>query len=493
MGAEVSMRHAQRVSSVVLGLFAVAISAIGVASAHESVERVYRLAGEDRVATAVAVADHQLSLRCAEPCSYGETVVLARADDYADALAGGPLAAALNAPLLLTGSDQLDRRTAEWLATNESMQVYLLGGERALSRVVEDELSRNGFGVTRVSGLNRYATAAAVAHRLAELGGPARVLTLVDGFDADPGRGWSDAQAATPLVVQEGGAVLLAETASLTEPTRDAIRDLAPSTVRIIGGTAAVSADVEAEVEALVSDVQRIAGSDRYQTTAAVAHASIQAGASPKVLYFATGDSFPDALAAGPAAAVNGSVLLLAGREQVSVAVREFLADYGDEVRDLIMVGGRLPDHTIGEIRVLLGMCDAYGNDSDADSEPGFSLSVAFQAYGQEDDLAPGGEWFGICNFRNENRDVGGWTASTEDNSGADGGDLGEHELVLPEGTFVEPHSLLKVYIGVGTGEDHSIALDLDQEVLDDHAGRIAMSDEAGIELKGVSWLDSVD
>lgn len=32
----------------------------------------YRLAGNDRVATVVAVADHQLSLRCAERCTYGE-------------------------------------------------------------------------------------------------------------------------------------------------------------------------------------------------------------------------------------------------------------------------------------------------------------------------------------------------------------------------------------------------------------------------------------
>lgn len=460
------MRHAPRISLMALMLVAVLITEIGVASAHESVERVYRLAGDDRVATAVAVAEHQLALRCGEPCSYGETVVLARADDYADAISGGPLAAALNAPLLLTGSEELDRRSGEWLVRNATVYVYLLGGEKALSRELEEELYRNGIGeVIRVGGLNRYATAAAVAQRLSELGDPAPILTLVEGIDPDPGRGWPDALAATPLVFQEGGAVLLTDTASLAEPTRDAILELSPSTVRIIGGTGAVSASVEAEVEALGPDVQRIAGADRYQTAGAVTRASIEAGASSRVVYFATGENFPDALAAGSAAAATGAVLMLAPRDHVPASIVEFVADYGDQVRDLIFVGGRLPDHTVdesaeGEIRGLLGMCDGPGFYSgDERSDVDLLPYVAYRAPDQDDDLAPGGEWFGICNAYDEDLGLGGWTVKTEDRSGSAGGDLGDHEVVLPEGTFVEPHSLLRIYVGSGTGEDHTVAL----------------------------------
>lgn len=489
------MRLAPRVAAVVVVSLAVLVSAVGVASAHESVERVYRLAGGDRVATAVAVADHQRSLPCADPCSYGESVVLARADDYADAIAGGPLAAALNAPLLLTGSNELDQRTGEWLVANSVRQVYLLGGEKALSRQLAAELERNGFRVTRVSGLNRYATAAAVADRLAELSGPARVLTLVEGINADPARGWPDALAATPLVVQEGGAVLLTDTASLAEPTRDAIRDLAPSTVRIVGGTGAVSARVEAEVEALVPDVQRMAGSDRYQTAVAVARASIEAGATPSTLFVATGENCPDALAAGPAAAATGSVMLLAPRDRLPASVQEFLADHGAQVRDLIFVGGRSSNPSVdqsaeAEIRRSFGMCDAEGNYSDDErTDRDLSLSALPHAYDRDDDLDPGGEWFGICNAYDEDLDVSGWTMGTQDNSGSEAGDLGDHELVLPEGTLVEPHSLLKVYIGVGTGEDHSIALDLGQEILDDRSGEISISDAEGVPLQALGWV----
>lgn len=61
--------------------------------------QVERFAGTDRITTAVAVSARERDT--------AQTVVLARFDDYADALAGGPLAVHLDAPLLLTTSDGL--------------------------------------------------------------------------------------------------------------------------------------------------------------------------------------------------------------------------------------------------------------------------------------------------------------------------------------------------------------------------------------------------
>ena len=63
--------------------------------------RVSRVAGTDRIATAVAVSQGSF------PAGNAGAVVLARADDYPDALVGGPLAAAKNAPLLLTEGSTL--------------------------------------------------------------------------------------------------------------------------------------------------------------------------------------------------------------------------------------------------------------------------------------------------------------------------------------------------------------------------------------------------
>ena len=56
-------------------------------------------------------------------------------------------------------------------------------------------------------------------------------------------------------------------------------------------------------------DVSRIAGPDRYATAAAVSRSSYEPGAA--VAYVATGTNFPDALAAGAAAASQGGPVLL--------------------------------------------------------------------------------------------------------------------------------------------------------------------------------------
>lgn len=68
----------------------------------------------------------------------------------------------------------------------------------------------------------------------------------------------------------------------------------------------------------------RVAGSDRYATAAALSKSSFPGGAS--VAYVATGANFPDALAAGPAAAHAGGPVLLVTRYGVPGATQQELS-----------------------------------------------------------------------------------------------------------------------------------------------------------------------
>jgi Tol biopolymer transport system component len=86
-----------------------------------------RRSGRSRIATAAALAG---TLPAAE------AIVVARADAYPDALAGGPLAAALGAPILLTGSDGLDPILPAEIDRLGARTAYLLGGTGALSAAV---------------------------------------------------------------------------------------------------------------------------------------------------------------------------------------------------------------------------------------------------------------------------------------------------------------------------------------------------------------------
>lgn len=292
---------------------------------------VRRVAGDDRVRTAVALAQE------AFPAG-AETVLLARADDYPDALAGGPLATTLGGPILLTGSAQLDGAAADEIARLGAEQVVLLGGEAALAdQVAEDVADFTGAAVRRVSGSDRFATAAAIA---AEVGGDAAFL--VEGGNDNPGRGWPDALSVSPVASVTGRPILLATATDLPDATAAALA--AYETVTVVGGRVAVGEDVLEQVEDQAERVDRVAGADRYATAVAVAARGADAGLTPAPLYLATGTSFADALVAGPVAAADGSVLLLT--DPADIADSPATAAYVErtsasgELQGVVLVGG---------------------------------------------------------------------------------------------------------------------------------------------------------
>lgn len=299
-----------------------------------------RLAGLARTDTAagLARATFPASREAAGPLA--PAVVLARADDYADALAGAPLARHLGAPLLLTSGKGLDPNARAEIERLGATRAVLLGGRRAIGAAVEQGLEDLGVAVERVAGPDRFATAAAVAERL-----PAgREVVLVEGADADPSRGWPDAVAASVLAAAEAIPLLLVTTDALPEATAGTLAARAPEKVTVVGGSAAVSPDT-AERAAAESGavVERVAGGNRVATAVAVAREQMRRGTGESAsLWLATARNWPDALTAGPAVAADGGVLLLvpdgAPESPPDAALEGFLADArADVVR---VVGG---------------------------------------------------------------------------------------------------------------------------------------------------------
>lgn len=89
----------------------------------QSVASVKRISGSSRYETSAAVAE----------TFFGEvdTVVIASGKNFPDGLCGGPLAAAMDAPLLLTADGKAET-AAQYVAENEILSGYILGGEGAL-------------------------------------------------------------------------------------------------------------------------------------------------------------------------------------------------------------------------------------------------------------------------------------------------------------------------------------------------------------------------
>lgn len=264
--------------------------------------RTTRIAGAGREATAAAVA------LAAYPTGT-EEVVLAAAANFPDALAGGPLAHTLEAPLLLTGRDELPVATLDALAKLQPQRVTILGGTAAVGDAVEARL-RARYTVRRLAGAGRVETAAAIGRALGEQ--HERV------FLADA-RSFPDALSAAAPGGLLNMPILLTGPDTLAPPVAQFLDDAGVDEVVIVGGPSAVGAQVADQLDELGYTVTRLAGSSRFGTAAAVNRWA--AARVPRLrdngLIVAAGASFADALAGGPLAASRNQLLMIAPTQDI--------------------------------------------------------------------------------------------------------------------------------------------------------------------------------
>jgi putative cell wall-binding protein len=273
-----------------------------------------RTAGPDRYTTAAALSARFESL---VPVAY-----LVTGEAFPDAVTAAAVAGRLGGPVLLTERDQLPPATRAELARLQPMRLVVVGGRGAISdQVVSAAADWAGVAPTRLAGADRYSTAAALAADAYPAGADTVFLTV--------GTSFPDAVASGPVAGgPNGGPVLLTEAGSLPAPTRDRLVALSPSRVVILGGNSAVNPAIETELASLLPGVvlQRIAGSDRFATSAALSSSAFAPGVP--VVYVATGLAFPDALASGPLAVRSGAPVLLVDGPRLPQSV-------ADEIRRL--------------------------------------------------------------------------------------------------------------------------------------------------------------
>nr|WP_286181254.1 cell wall-binding repeat-containing protein [Bacillus sp. ISL-37] len=283
---------------------------------NEDESRVNRVSGANRYVTAAEISK--------KGWEASDTVVLARGDDYADALAGVPLAKKHNAPLLLTATGSLPAETVAELERLGTKSVVILGGEKAISAAVVEALTEKGYSVERLSGKNRYATAAAVASAVA----PGTVNEVVVANGAN----FPDALSVASYAAAKGMPILLTGADELNEDTKKAIRNLGVKKTIVVGGKAVVSDSVAITLP----NPYRVSGKNRYET--AVAAAEHFAPGSDHY-YVATGTNYADALAGAALAAQEGTGILLVG-ETLGTSVETYLKD--QQVEKVTILGGKV-------------------------------------------------------------------------------------------------------------------------------------------------------
>jgi hypothetical protein len=242
--------------------------------------------GSDPIGTSIAISGAEFPA-----AGSAKAVVLARSDFFSDGLAGGPLAAAVNGPLLLTEgapvSAALDPRTQAEIqrVLPTGGTVYILGGDLALSPNIDATLQGLGYNVIREAGSDEFATAVDIAE---QMGNPSVV------FEAT-GLSFYDALSAVPAAIKSGAAILLTNGATQAAETATYLAAHPGDTRYAIGGPlAAFGADPSATP---------IYGSDLFATSAAVATQFFPAAT---IFGAATAADFPDALGGGVYMATGG-------------------------------------------------------------------------------------------------------------------------------------------------------------------------------------------
>lgn len=274
-----------------------------------------RIAGDGRISTAAAIA------RVSHP-TRSHTAVLAAAGNFPDALAGGPLAAALRAPLLLVHRDSVPDETRAALRDLGVRQVWLLGGESMISPDVAAAMAAAGIDVRRLAGKSRVETSIEVARRVGAPDGRVFLATAAT---------FPDALVASGPAGQLRMPILLSQGRRLHPAVAGLLATSAVSEVVVLGGPQAVGEAVVDDLERLGLDVTRLAGVSRYGTAAAILEwTAARTEVDRSRLLVAQGDAFPDALAGGALAAAHDVQLMTVPAHQIDAdpAAAAFFAQH---------------------------------------------------------------------------------------------------------------------------------------------------------------------
>lgn len=297
--------------------------------------QVERLAGATRIDTAVRISQETWPTKPAN--SQDTSVVIAYSMNYPDALAAASLAGVSGGPILLSPGDHLPTTVRNEIQRIGAKGAYIVGGTGAIQNTVIEDLQiiLAPSRIKRVAGINRYATSVEVFKETRSLAIAKALPAPNDAFLAS-GLNYPDALALGPISWRDRVPILLTPPTSLDETVASAIAMYGITDVVIAGGTGAVGAipaDELIDIGLPPNRILRVAGSNRYETAKEIAAwacdlkgpgprgdgmvgttnntTSLARLPNPAMNAFASGESYPDALAGGAFAGKAGAPILL--------------------------------------------------------------------------------------------------------------------------------------------------------------------------------------
>ncbi|MDO5718130.1 MAG: cell wall-binding repeat-containing protein [Tissierellia bacterium] len=275
-----------------------------------------RIAGDNRYETSLEVSKNAFES--------AEYAIIANGSNFPDALAGGPLAAALDAPILLVSQNEIPSGVLKEIVQLKASNIIILGSTGSVSNKIESQLNAVAE-VERLGGEDRYETAALIAERVQEITGSTTVAI-------SNGLLFPDALSASAYLGDRGIPILLTKSDELPKATSDFFKKFPVTKSIVLGGNKTVSAEVSNDLP----DPTRIAGNNRFSTAIELAKRGFE---KPRNIILVNGHNFPDALSAVALSGIYNAPIILTESDKLSKEDIDYLKD--TEPDKLLVVGGR--------------------------------------------------------------------------------------------------------------------------------------------------------
>jgi len=257
------------------------------------------VAGENRYSTAIEIAKES---------GLNDNIVIVNSNKIVDGLAATPFAKMKSAPIVLASDTEVPQVTLDYIKsvikTKPSANIYIVGGESAVSKEAEKQLTNITKNVERISGDNRHTTSLEVAKEMAK--GTSTNKAYVVGAKGEP-----DAMSIAAKAAEESTPIIVNGWSGLSNDSMTMLKD---KEIDIIGGVNSVSSSLENDLKLVAKDskIDRVEGENRHDTNAKVIEKYYD---KIDTLYVAkdgygNNNMLIDALAAGPLAAGKGPILL---------------------------------------------------------------------------------------------------------------------------------------------------------------------------------------
>ena len=178
------------------------------------------------------------------------------------------------------------------------------------------DLGDNGILVgNRIYGNNRYETSYEVLNKGWS---NSEYAILASGID------YPDALCATPLASKYNAPIILVDNTSLSNQPKllSSLKSKGVSKVFIIGGSTAISSEIESGIKAAGISVTRVGGSDRYETSVKIAQL---VGSTTGEIAVANGLDFADGLSISSIAAMRNMPILLTDSRALPQVVSNYI------------------------------------------------------------------------------------------------------------------------------------------------------------------------